>query len=388
METQYIDTPSALRELCVHLSGCDEVALDTEFVRERTYYARFCLLQLATEQRLVCIDPLALDDLDPLLDVLYDRRLKKIMHAGRQDLELFFDLRGEVPQPVYDTQIAAALLGLGDQLGYASLVAIHNGVVLDKSHSRTDWSVRPLSPEQISYALDDVRYLLPIFHEQQQQLARLGREDWLDQDFAQLVDPTGYRRDPGQTWRRLRAARDLRPQQLAVLNALAEWRERKAMANDKPRKWVLSDDVMVELARRVPSDEMALQRIRGVPESLRANGGKDLLAVIAETLASDPGAWPRLPRHQSLTMEQQALADALQAELHLCQAREGIDAAVLCSRREIAALVQGERALNVLRGWRRRLIGEHLLAFLQGDEALRVVEGVLNQQVVTQHEQS
>lgn len=386
MQIQYIDTSAALTEFCEHLSGCAEVALDTEFVRERTYYARFCLLQLATAQRLVCVDPLAIADLGPLLEVLYDPRLRKIMHAGRQDLELFFDLRGEVPQPVYDTQIAASMLGLGEQIGYASLVAVHHGVVLDKSHSRTDWSQRPLSPEQISYALDDVRYLLPIYREQQHQLAQLGRQDWLEQDFATLVDATSYRRDPAQAWQRLRAARDLRPAQLAVLDALARWREQQAMVSDKPRKWVLSDDVMIELARRAPSDEMALQRIRGLPEALRGEGAKELLAQIVQAQASDPASWPRLPRRQALTLEQQALADALQAELHLCQAREGIDPAVLCSRRELNALVQGERELNVLRGWRRHMIGEHLLAFLQGDEALRVVEGVLSQQAVPKHE--
>lgn len=361
MQQQYIDTPQALAELCDALHGCREIALDTEFVRVSTYYARFCLLQLATDELLVSVDPQAIADLGPLLNILFDPQVLKVMHAGRQDLELFFDLRGRIPQPVYDTQIAATLLGLGDQIGYASLVAIYNGAVLDKSHSRTDWSQRPLTPEQLSYALDDVRYLLPIYHEQRAQLDALGRSHWLDEDFAALVDSAAYRRDPAQAWRRLRAARDLHGVQLAVLNALASWREREAMAKDRPRKWMLSDDVMVELAKHRPKDVAGLHRIRGLPEALRANRADALLEVIGLASALDPASWPQLERGKPLTAEQEALANLLQAELQLCQTHSGIDASVLCSRRELQALVQGGRDLHVLHGWRRHMIGDRLL---------------------------
>lgn len=379
MQELYINTPEQLAQLCDSLRDCREIALDTEFVRERTYYAQFCLLQLATDELLACVDPLAIADLAPLLDILYDSTIVKVMHAGRQDLELFFDITGKVPKTVYDTQIAATLLGLGDQIGYASLVALFSGDVLDKSHSRTDWSRRPLGEAKIKYALDDVRYLLPIYRQQQQQLDALGRTGWLAEDFAALVEETDYRRDSADAWQRLRAARELRGVQLAVLRDLVAWREAQARERNSPRKWIINDELLIELARRSPADRASLQRIRGLPELLLADNGTLLLDLISQARATPQEQWPTLPRRLPLTAGQEALVDALQAELHLCQAQSGIDATVIASRRELAALVQGERDLNVLHGWRRHLAGERLLAFLQGSEGLRVCSGELHQ---------
>lgn len=378
MQELYINTPEQLVQLCARLRDCREIALDTEFVRERTYYAQFCLLQLATDDLLACVDPLAIPDLSPLLAILYDSAIVKVMHAGRQDLELFFDIRGEVPQTVYDTQIAATLLGLGDQIGYASLVALFSGDVLDKSHSRTDWSRRPLNEAQIKYALDDVRYLLPIYRQQQQQLVDLGRAGWLAEDFAALVAEENYHCDSAEAWQRLRAARELRGVQLAVLRDLVAWREDQARTRNSPRKWIISDELLIELARRSPADLPSLQRIRGLPESLQADNGT-LLSLISQARGTPQEQWPTLTRRLPLSAGQEALVDALQAELHLCQAQSGIDATVIASRRELGALVQGARDLRVLHGWRRHLAGEHLLAFLQGNEGLQVCSGELQQ---------
>ncbi|MEW5756256.1 MAG: ribonuclease D [Pseudomonadota bacterium] len=372
MQELYIDNPTALRGLCDRLQGCRRIALDTEFVREKTYYAQFCLLQLATDDLLACVDPLALPDLEPLLAILYREDILKIMHSGHQDLELFFDLRGQLPKPVFDTQITAALLGHGDQVGYANLVASLTGVTLDKTHTRADWSRRPLEPQQIEYALDDVRYLIPMYDALHASLQALGREDWLREDFAELCDERRYRRDDDSIWRRLKGVQHLRGRQLAVARAVAVWREHTAQAQDKPRKWLLGDDIILDIARLIPQDLAKLGRIRGISEAVVRHHGIQILELIRQAAALPKEQWPQLPRIAHLPEEQEPLVDVLMAVARVCAMKHRISINALVSRKEIEQVISGDREAQVLHGWRRELLGNELLAMLQGERALRV----------------
>lgn len=372
MQELYIDNPTALRELCDRLQGCTRIALDTEFIREKTYYAQFCLLQLATDDLIACVDPLALPDLEPLLAILYRADILKIMHSGRQDLELFFDLRGQLPKPVFDTQIAAALLGHGDQIGYANLAASLAGVTLEKTHTRADWSRRPLEAQQIEYALDDVRYLIPMYESLLASLQALGREDWLREDFAELCDERVYQRDEDSVWRRLKGVQHLRGRQLAVARAVAVWREHTVQAQDKPRKWLLGDDIILDIARLMPQDLTKLGKLRGIAEVVVRHHGNQILEVIRQAAALPKEQWPQLPQITHLPEEQEPLLDVLMAMARVCSLKHRISINVLVSRKELEQVIGGDREAPVLHGWRRELLGNELLAMLQGSRTLRV----------------
>ncbi len=372
MQEMYVDNPEALRELCARLQGCARIALDTEFIREKTYYAQFCLLQLATDDLIACVDPLALPDLDPLLAILYREDILKIMHSGRQDMELFFDLRGQLPKPVFDTQIAAALLGHGDQIGYANLAASLTGVTLEKTHTRADWSRRPLEAQQIEYALDDVRYLIPMYEALHAALRALGRADWLREDFAELCDERVYQRDEDAVWRRLKGVQHLRGRQLAVARAVAVWREHTVRAQNKPRKWLLGDDIILDIARLIPQDLTKLGKIRGISEVVVRHHGAHILEVIRQAAALPKEQWPQLPKVTHLPEEQEPLLDVLMAMARVCSLKHRISINSLVSRKELEEVIGGDRAAQVLHGWRRELLGNELLAMLQGKRALRV----------------
>ena len=298
----YLADQPALASFCAGLRGAAWLALDTEFIRERTYYPQLCLIQIVgPDGRIACVDPLALPSLNPLLDLLYDPAITKVLHAAYQDLEIFFHLRGAVPTPIFDTQRAAMTLGQGQQIGYAALVQQVLGVDLAKTHTRADWQRRPLVPEWLVYAADDVRYLPELYRRQQAALAELGWPVALTEDLAALADPDRYRPQPLETWRRVRNHQRLRGVQLSVLRSLAAWREEQAIAHDRPRRWILGDSALVELARRLPETVAELQRIPGLPPTTRQHHGETLLARIATARLEPPEQWPTLPRRTPLS---------------------------------------------------------------------------------------
>ena len=370
----YIDTPEALDALCKRLEGSSWLALDTEFIRERTYRARLCLIQVASPELVACIDPLALPDLEPLGPLLTAPGTVKVLHAAHQDLEIFHQLYGAVPSPVFDTQIAAALLGLGEQMGYGRMVSEMLGVDLEKGHARTDWAQRPLDPEQIGYAADDVRYLGEIYLEQRERLAALSRSDWLDEDFRRLSDPASYAVDPQTQWTRLRGIQHLRGNQLCAAQALAAWREELAQQADRPRRWILADEVLVDVARRMPRNTAALARIRGLPERTLERHGSAILELLEQSRSRPETDCPQPAERLVLTSGQEALADLLMATLRIEAQRQNIGPAMLATRRELERLASGDDDLPVLRGWRARLIGDTLLAVRRGERCLRVSE--------------
>ncbi len=369
---QLINSSDLLEQLCQQLSDCTWMALDTEFMREKTYSPQFCLLQIATTDCVACIDPLAIDSLEPLLDIIYRTDIVKIFHASRQDLEIFYNLRGNIPVPIFDTQLAAPLLGQTDQIGYANLVNALLDINLPKTHSRTDWSYRPLSPEQLEYAADDVVYLAQLYKIMTDQLSSLGRETWLERDFEALAQNSLYENAPALAWNRIRSAWKLKGASLSSLQLLAEWREARAQQSNRPRNWIMKDDALFEIARQRPDSIEKLKRIRGLPEPTVRKHGESIISLLqnAADRAPIPAKTPTKPSKKSA--EKEALLDILMSVTRLYAAQEKINPTTLASRKELEKLLNNPDECSLLNGWRKALIGEKLLHFLNGSQSLSV----------------
>ncbi len=358
MTAALIQDELALHALCVRLAGAGWIALDTEFMRVKTYSARLCLLQVATPDLIACVDPLAVD-IEPLLDVLYDPGTLKVLHAARQDLEVFFDIRKTLPTPVFDTQIAAALLGHDDQTGYATLVESITGHKLPKVNQRADWAARPLSPDLLAYAADDVRYLRDVYLKLDAELAARGRREWLAEECAALTDPALYRNDPELAWQRLKQGRTLNPAQQTVLARLVAWRERVAQQKNLPRGWVVADPVLADIARVTPDSPEKLAVVNGAEPALVRRFGREILdAVRAGRAAAPQRLWAEPPR---LEPPQQRLLDSVSARIQACAREQGIAATLLAPKREMMKFVLNDPDCALLRGWRYRLIGAELV---------------------------
>jgi len=338
------------------------IALDTEFVRERTYYPKLCLIQVAVAGDVALIDTLAIADGGALAAPLADPGRPKLLHAARQDIEALLPLTGSPLAPVFDTQQAAALLGFPAQVGYADLVRQVLGIELAKGHARTDWSRRPLSSEQLAYAADDVRYLPALADALEERLEAAGRRAWLDEESTTLRELSLYRVEPAEAWRRLKGLERLDAAAFAVARALASWRERRAMDRDLPRGWVLPDAAIHEIAEARPQTREALSRLAAVPRGAALRAADEILAAVAaagdETRARDVEDAAR-PGPEQLRLQK-----LLQKQLTALAGELGIQPEVLATRRELAALARGSRDLMVLSGWRREIVGEPLLAAL------------------------
>ena len=356
-----VTTSAALAELGARLESLEGIGLDTEFLRERTYRAELCLVQVSAASDASCIDPLALNDLAPLARALTSPRIVKVMHASRQDLEVLLPVTGLV-HPVFDTQIAAALTGLPAQVGYAELVRRLTGHELPKTHTRTDWSRRPLSPEQIEYALDDVRYLLPLKSLLEEQLSKLGRSQWLAEELATLADERSFTTEPDQAWQRVKGLRGLDDQRQRLAQELAAWRERRAVERNRPRGWILDDTALREIVLRVPRTMQALSNIEEVPVGVVKHCGAELLTCIQAADIQDPP--PTLPGRARPDPLKTALVKKLGALNQAIAADLGLSPEILATRRDLEQLVDGRQDVAVLKGWRRAIIGDRMLAAL------------------------
>jgi ribonuclease D len=374
---RYIDTPDNLDAFCEQTRAAEWIALDTEFLREKTYYPKLCLLQIATADTVACIDPLALNDLSPLLDIIFDEGIIKVMHSGRQDMEIFFNIHGKPPSPVFDTQIAALLLGYAEQIGYANLVKEVLGVELDKLHTRADWSQRPLSADQLKYAADDVVYLAEIYRKMTAQLTGMGRLEWLAGDFDRLASPDLYGNPPEQAWLKVKGGNRLKGASLSVLQTLANWREVTAQQKDRPKGWILRDDALIDIARHRPASLEALGRIRGLSEGLLRNSGKVLVELVRVAADKQPLPFPDTGKRVKLTADQGALVDVMMALVRMSGEHNDLNPAVLASRRQLEQLVLGKTDIAVMQGWRKKFVGEQLARFLDGELNLSVASGRL-----------
>ncbi len=356
-----VTAPDQLLALAERLAASPSIGLDTEFMRERTYRAELCLVQVATEREIACIDPLALRDLAALVPALTRGTGRKILHAARQDLEVMLPAIGLVA-PVFDTQIAAGLAGYAPQIGYGELVRRVLDVELAKAHTRADWSRRPLTPEQIEYALDDVRHLQPIAHALEEQLERLGRTAWLAEDLQALADPAMLAVQPEEAWRRLRGFTGLDAGRQALLQRLAAWREQRAIDRNRPRGWILDDAVLREIVLRVPRSNDELTRIPEMPDAVVRNCGAELLAMIEAVGISQPP--PPLARRERPDAAFTATVKRL-AELTTAVAQElAIAPELLATRRDLEQVASGRPDAVPLQGWRASVVGERLRAAL------------------------
>ena len=362
-EPLYIDAESQLNDFCTQVADSEWLTLDTEFVREKTYYSRLCLIQISDGEHIACIDPLAIKDLSALFDLLYKPSIIKVWHACSQDMEIFAHLRAEIPAPLFDTQLAASLLGHGNQISYGALVKELCNIELDKSHSRTDWSRRPLSEAQLTYAEDDVRYLCDVYKQLREELDSSGRGEWLEEDFTALTDAKRYLVDMQTIWQTVKGLDVLEGVQLAVVQALAIWRETQAQKRDLPRRWFVADDVLLELAQVNP-DESNVLRNAGLSEKMCDRFSDELLSLIRQALDAPKEQWPVYIRRDRPSPEEKQLGKDLMTAVKKAATENNIDSALLATRKTLNALIAGQRDLPVLQGWRKNIVGETLLAML------------------------
>ncbi len=375
-----ITTTEDLAALCERLSKSDFVTVDTEFMRENTYYPLLCLVQIANDKEAAAIDPLASGlDLSPLLDLLTDNEeVLKVFHAGGQDVEIIYNLTGKTPHPIFDTQIAMMAISQSEQIGYANLVESWLGVVVDKGARFTDWSRRPLTDRQVEYAIGDVTYLSDIFPRILKKLVKTGRGVWLDAEMDRLADPDNYRAEPDKAWQRIRAP-SRNPQVLGRLKALAAWREREAQDKDIPRGRIMRDETLADLASHPPRSQPDLAKVRGLSQAWRENDiGKRLMKVLdkAEPLAAEE--MPEKPKRGApLGKEGALVADLLKLLLKIRAREIDVAARLLTRADELEALAAGARELPVLQGWRYEVFGRDAVELVEGKLAFAVKAGKL-----------
>ncbi len=375
MTIEYIDKPEQLADLCERIEQAPWIALDTEFLREKTYYPVFCLLQIATPDWVVCVDPIAIADLSELFVVINKPEITKVLHSCRQDLEIFYQLTEEITAPVFDTQIAAPLLGFQENPGYAMLVSSFLNVNLSKAHTRTDWSVRPLSQAQIQYAADDVIYLCKIYQNMCQQLDSLGRLDWLDKDFDLLKNKELYQLSPVNAWLKIKGRKRLTGKQLSIVQVLSEWRECTAQEENRPKNWLFRDDLLLELAKLQPVSISDLAKVRGINERSVKRYGKVVCQLIAQAKDKPPIAQTDKTKAIKKTPIQEAVLDVMNAVVRMRADENSLNPAILASRKELEKLLFEEDNNPLLSGWRYSMVGKELQGLLQGQYSLTLKQG-------------
>ena len=368
-----ITTTSDLADACDRLARHPFVTVDTEFLRETTYYPLLCVAQIASTDEAVVIDTLADGlDLKPFYDLMANERVLKVFHAARQDIEIVWHQANLVPHPIFDTQVAAMVLGYGDSISYDQLVQRITGDTLDKSHRFTDWSRRPLSPAQVSYAISDVTHLRDVYLALSADLAKRGRADWVGEEMEVLTSPETYRADPENAWERLKT-RVRKPKELAVLMEIAAWREREAQTRDVPRGRVLKDDVLGEIATQAPATIERLAALRSLPRGFeRSKWGQDIVQAVARGLARDPKSLPAIER-QRAGGNGSATLELLKVLLRMTSERHAVAAKVIATVDDLDRIAADDNAdVPALHGWRRELFGEKALALKHGKLALAV----------------
>lgn len=369
---EYIDSDAALAQFCASLRGAGYCAIDTEFIRESTYYPVLALIQIASEDQRGCIDPLAIDDLGPLAELLVDEDLLKVFHSPSQDLEILYQKFGQVPRPIFDTQLAAAVLGLNHQASYAELVERFAGISLEKKFTRADWTKRPLGADELDYAMDDVRYLLPVYRKLHAQLVAQRRLGWIEKDLAAMSDIANYEVDFNQLWRRLKGVQKLKGEKLQIASDLCQWRESVAQQQNRPRRWIAKDDAIVQIARFKPADHKALAQIPELPEKTVKRHGEKLLEIVAAAARVDPASYPRHDQVRTLDANQLALGDCLMGLCRMIAGENQIALATLATRKDIDNLLLDQKKSRLTQGWRFAMAGEQLLAFIHGQSSISV----------------
>lgn len=373
----YISTYEELSAFCERAARFNAIAVDTEFLRERTYHPRLCLVQVATPDECVVIDVIAIDNLAPLAILMRDEGTVKVFHACSQDMEVLNYTLGALPAPIFDTQIAAAFLGERMQTSYNGMVHAFCGVTLPKSESLTDWSRRPLTPEQIEYALDDVRYLIKAYDVIMERLDESGRASWVLDEIKPLTDRSHYVVDRRVAFKRIKRVNSLTRRQLAVARELAAWREARAEYSNIPRKWLMSDEVLIALSKRPPHDAASLRRVRGT-EQLSDADVAGALSVIARGESCPADKYPFIARtHKPASPELESVIDLMYALIRLVGERSGVATAMIASRDDLVDYVDRPQDSPLREGWRFELVGTLIDDLLNGDIGLTVKDRAL-----------
>jgi ribonuclease D len=372
-----ITQTAELAAACERLARHPFVTVDTEFMRETTFWPKLCIVQMAGPEETAVVDALANGlDLSPFFRLMVDDRVVKVFHAARQDIEICWHRAKIIPHPIFDTQVAAMVLGHGDSVSYDQLVLRLTGDTIDKSSRFTDWARRPLSQAQLDYAVSDVTHLCTVYRKLKNDLERAGRVDWVQEEMAVLTSPDTYSQEPERAWERLKA-RVRRPRELAVLMEVAAWREREAQTRDLPRQRVLKDEVVAEIAQQRPANAEQLSRMRTLPNGFeRSKSGEAILAAVAAGLARDPKTLPRITRHRPLSNGASATVELLKVFLRMVSERHGVAAKVIATVDELERIASTEDAnVPALKGWRRELFGNEALKLRRGEIALAIENG-------------
>jgi ribonuclease D len=373
---QPITTTKNLDEACARLAQHPFVTVDTEFLRESTYYPKLCVAQMASTEEAFVIDALAPEmDLAPFFALMADKAVIKVFHAARQDVEICWHEAGLIPDPLVDTQVAAMVLGYGDSISYDQLVQRITGDVLDKSNRFTDWTRRPLSDAQLTYAISDVTHLRDVYLKLSADLDRRGRTEWMQEEMHVLTSPDTYRMEPEHAWERLKT-RVRKPRELAVLMEIAAWREREAQNRDVPRGRVLKDDLVGDIAVQAPTTIEKLGALRSLPKGFeRSRWGEAIVEAVTAGLARDPKTLPRLERPKP-AINGQAIVELLKVLLRMTAERHGVAAKVIATVDDLERIAADDDAdVGALHGWRRELFGEKAIALKHGKLSLAIERG-------------
>ncbi len=369
-----ITSSSELAAVCARLAKHPFVTVDTEFLRETTFWPKLCVIQLASTAEAVAVDALAPGmDLTPFFDLMVDPAVIKVFHAARQDIEIVWHLSKRIPQPLFDSQVAAMVLGYGDSISYDQLVQRTNGTQLDKTSRFTDWSKRPLSPAQIDYAIADVTHLRDVYVKLTGELQKRGRSDWVAEEMRVLTSPDTYRQEPERAWERFRS-RVRKPRELAVLMEVAAWREREAQARDVPRSRVLKDDSLFDIALTGPKTVEALGAMRSIPKGWeRSRDGMAVVEAVQAGLARDPRDLPPIEKHRPQSQSQSATVELLKVLLKMVAEKHHVAAKVVATSDDLDRIAESDEAdVGALKGWRRELFGDKALALKHGKLALAI----------------
>lgn len=372
-----ITTSSDLAAICARLARHPFVTVDTEFLRETTFWPKLCVIQLASTDEAVAVDALAPGlDLGPFFDLMVDPAVVKVFHAARQDVEIIWHLSKRIPAPLFDSQVAAMVLGYGDSISYDQLVQRTNGTQLDKTSRFTDWSKRPLSTAQIDYAIADVTHLRDIYLKLTGELEKRGRTDWVAEEMGVLTSPDTYRQEPERAWERFRN-RVRKPRELAVLMEVAAWREREAQGRNVPRSRVLKDDALFDIALTGPKTPEALGSMRSIPKGWeRSRDGLAVVEAVNAGLARDPRSLPPIDKHRPQTQSQSATVELLKVLLKMVAEKHHVAAKVVATSDELDRIAEDDEAdIGALKGWRREIFGDKALALKHGRLALAIERG-------------
>ena len=348
------------------------LAIDTEFIRDNTYYPILCLVQIAGEDFAAAIDPLSEIDMNPIWDLLSNEKILKIFHSGRQDIEIFLNLTGKIPKPIYDTQIAAMFCGLGDQVSYDGLVNKFLGLTISKESQFSNWLQRPLTNKQLQYALSDVNYLIKIFPLIKKIIKETNREEWVEKEFQYIKNEKIYNINPKEVWQKIKI-KNAKREVLNILKYLAEWREIECKKRNLPRNRLIRDEILVNISQLKPSDIFSIKKIRGIPKILCDKDLNEILKIIEISRKIEPLKWPKIPKHSKKINVNKTSLDLLKLLLSYCSQKSGLAEKLIADADELRLILDGQKdGLAVFRGWRHEIFGKFVNLLLEGKIAFTI----------------